>query len=287
MIYIGTKKVTSAYVGTKKVLKIYKGTDLVWQRAASFSVVPFLPDDLTTYPLHTAGSYAAKDTISGANGYYNPSANTFTPEAGMTGDVIQRVEYIEVANTGSGSTITVSNYMVADGLVLMGADTVEMELYPTNSGRNTFGWYGTAGSNNNYSLYLSTGSSYCRYDGGLYRSLGASLNTWHTVKFTPNGSFVDNVQKDSWSEATFTCGGDFHIFNLPNSTSARFAGRAKEIKVNNGQKAHIVPVKAGAEYHYFDITRWALCSEHSQVTGATPTFSGGTVISDPIPFPTT
>ena len=229
--------------------------------------VPILPDDVTLYPMlvNDADGLRFAVRVDDSFGYYCPKKNRFTSEYGMTGTDIRRCEYIE----SDGSQYITTDYR------LCGDDTLKLRIYPTETGKNTIGCFSSGGSAN-YSFYLSTSSSYVRYNGSLYRNTGVSLNNWHDFEMGPTGTKLDGTAKDTWTEKTFTADSPMYICNLPNSSSAKYVGRIASVEVTG--KHMYLPVKTGNTYRLMDILTWLL-------PAYVGSFNGGAVIDEDIPWP--
>lgn len=233
------------------------------------SFLPVLPDG-STYPMYRVTGGNPEFAVLASNGkygYYCPSTKLFTEESGMMGTVIERVEYV----TADGSQEVRTNVHLAS------QDILEVKLYPDATGRNTCGAFTGSSANDNYSLYISSASSYTRYNGQLKRGLGVPLNTWSVVKMDENGSYINGVQKDTFTPSTFTSSSTFYMFNLPNSTSPKYSGRCEYARVSG--KLNLIPVKVGTSYKLFDQLGWRF---HEHIG----TLDGGDVIDSPIEYPT-
>lgn len=231
---------------------------------AAVTYYPIIPSDLASYPLTRNGSYGATDGTS--YGYYNPTTEAFTAEAGMTGDLMQRCQFVSFDQT----------QYIDTGIDLTGSDTVTIDMMATKSGINVFGsWH--SNNANVYTLYASSSSSYVRYNSSLYRNTPIALNTRLTFKMTPTGDYVGSTRYHTWAQGSFDTETPCLVGWLNGSGSPKFAGNVYDFAING--KCHLIPVKAGTKYYLFDILQWSLPTH-------TGNLSGGAVVDDPIPFPT-
>jgi hypothetical protein len=101
-------------------------------------------------------------------------------------------------------------YYKIPGFHLQGSDTLKFSFNVTGN-CNIIGCYTSSSAQDNYSLYVSTGSTskYLRYNGGTYNSrtyTGRKVD----VTITPTGS--SGLRSNStWSSKTFTSSADFCI----------------------------------------------------------------------------
>ena len=198
-------------------------------------------------------------------GYYCPASGKFVAVYGMTGTVIQRVEF---------ASFTGSQY-VTTGYQLTGADTVEMDFSYSKSGCNIFGSWRSSNADV-FTLYASTNRSYVRYGSSLYRETSIPLNERVAYSMTPTGDYLDGVKCNSWSQLDFATGKFAIVGWLDGSSSPKLEGDVYEFGIEN--HVHLVPVKVGTEYYLFDELRW-------EMPAHTGTLDGGAVITDTIPFP--
>lgn len=249
------------------VKKIVSGGVTLWQKA-NIVYTPILPDDTTTYPMYRNSAILEFAVTDGANfGYYAPSIQTFTKENGLTGTVIERVEYVEFDG---------QDCYVNTGVNLTGADTVTMDFLYNKSGSNIFGSWRSSNTNV-YTLYASASKSYIRYGSGLYRGASIPINTRLTYQMTPTGNYVDGVAADTWAQADFDSATPCLVGWLNGSGSPHMGGNVYDFSIDN--KSHLIPVKIGTTYYLFDCLRWRLPNHAGK-------FGGGLVTDEPIEFPT-
>lgn len=198
-------------------------------------------------------------------GYYCPASGEFVAVYGMTGTVIERVEY---------ASFDGSQY-VTTGYQLTGADTVEIDFSYSKSGDNIFGSW-RASNADVFTLYASTNRSYVRYGSSLYRETSIPLNARSTYRMTPTGDYLDGVKCNTWSQLDFNSGKFCIVGWLDGSSSPKLEGDVYEFTIEN--RVHLIPVKIGTSYYLFDAMRW-------EIPAHTGTLSGGDVIEEDIPFP--
>lgn len=228
--------------------------------------VPILPDDTATYPMYRNDTVLEFAVTDGTKcGYYAPSTGSFTAEIGMTGTVIERVEY---------ASFNGSQY-VTTGYQLTGADTVEIDFSYSKSGDNIFGSWRSSNVDV-FTLYASTNRSYVRYGSSLYRETSIPLNTRTTYRMTPTGDYLDSVKCNTWSQLDFNTEKFCIVGWLDGSSSPKLEGDVYEFTIEN--HVHLVPVKIGTSYYLFDAMRW-------EIPAHTGTLDGGEVIEESIPFP--
>lgn len=242
-----------------------------WARSAPpvVTYTPILPDDTNTYPMHKTVSdnlFFAVKTSNDAFGYYCPTAELFDAEVGMTGTVIERVEY---------ATFDGSQY-VTTGYQLTGADTVEMDFAYSKSGCNIFGSWRSSNVDV-FTLYASTNRSYVRYGSSLYRETSIPLNTRTTYRMTPTGDYLDGVSCNTWTQLGFQTEKDCIVGWLDGSSSPKLEGSIYEFKIEN--HVRLLPVKIGTAYYLFDALNWSIPAH-------TGTLDGGTITGETIPWPT-
>lgn len=110
------------------------------------------------------------------------------------------------------------------GMKLYGYDSLKFSFSATKA-CNVLGCYTDAGSQTNFSLYVSTSSSakYMRYNGGAYNSYIAT-NTRYDVIVTPTGTRGMRVDS-SWTAKTFVSDSDMLIGSTSyGATSSKFTG---------------------------------------------------------------
>lgn len=234
----------------------------------SVTYTPILPTDIATYPMwrkETDDSLWFAVTDGTRFGYYCPESGQFVAVNGMTGDIIERVEY---ASFDGGQYVTT-------GYQLTGADTVEMIFSYSKSGCNVFGSWRSSNADV-FTLYASTAKSYVRYGSSLYRNTAIPLDEQVTYRMTPTGDYLDSVLCNTWSQDDFNTGKNCIVGWLDGSSSPKLEGDVYEFKIEN--HVRLLPVKIGTEYYLFDVLRW-------EIPAHTGTLGGGTVISESIPFP--
>lgn len=200
-------------------------------------------------------------------GYYCPATQVFCKVYGMTGTKIERVEYVEFDG---------QDCYVDSGIALTGSDSVTIDFLYNKSGSNIFGSWRSSNADV-YTLYASTSKSYTRYGSSLYRKAAIPIDTRLTYRMTPTGNYVDGVEADTWTQLDFDSATPCLVGWLNGSGSPHLGGNVYDFLIDN--KCHLVPVKIGTEYYLFDCLQWKLPTHNG-------TFGGGSVIDEPIEFPT-
>lgn len=248
------------------VKKITINGGIWWEKQSGVTYTPILPDDTSTYPMYRNDTVLEFAVTDGTKcGYYSPSTEQFTVESGMTGAVIERVEYVSF----NGSQYVTTGYQ------LTGADTVEIDFSYSKSGDNIFGSWKSSNTDV-FTLYASTNRSYVRYGSSLYRETSIPLNTRTTYRMTPTGDYLDAVKCNTWNQLDFNTGKFCIVGWLDGSSSPKLEGDVYEFTIEN--HVHLIPVKIGTSYYLFDAMRWEIPAHNG-------TLGGGEVIEDDIPFP--
>ena len=229
---------------------------------------PVLPDD--TYPMHkTVGDnlFFAVKTDADVFGYYCPAANLFDAESAMTGEVIQRVEYVQ----GDNDAYAATNYH------MRGDDTLKIKFQIGSNASNIGGCFVSSSASDNFCLYAGAGAKwYMRYDGGNNRNYIPDTD-WQELEATPTGAYVNGTKVETWTQASFTSSSPMYIGYLYQSTSPKIRGKLAYFEVVGKHK--YLPVKVGSTYLMMDVLSWNIAEQHAE-------WSGGAVIAEDIPFPT-
>lgn len=217
------------------------------------------------YPASDGGLWFAV-TDGTSCGYYNPSTKKFVSVYGMTGVVIQRVEYVE----GNNDAYCKTSYH------LRGDDTLKIKFQVESNASNIGGCFVSSSALDNFCLYAGVGAKwYMRYDGGNGRNY-IPTSDWQQLEASPTGAKVNGNQVETWAQASFTSSSPMYIGYLYKSTSPKIRGKIAHFEVVG--KHTYLPVKIGDVYRIMDVLSWELCEQ-------VDAWSGGPVISEPIPFP--
>ena len=128
-----------------------------------------------------------------------------------------------------GFSFNAATYYTIPGLKLKGSDTVRFSLSVT-AACNVFGCYTNTSAQDNYSLYVSTGSNskYLRYNGGTYKSYWDSslIGERFDIVITPTGSHgMPGTQDDTWEKVDFEASVDMCIGTTSaDATSSKLKG---------------------------------------------------------------
>lgn len=243
--------------------------NILWKAPRGVTYIPILPDDTSTYPMYLIGSddslqFAVTDETH--YGYYCPSTGVFSEASGMTGTIIERVEYVE----GDNDAYCTTDYH------LRGDDTLKIKFQVGSNASNIGGCFVSSSASDNFCLYAGVGAKwYMRYDGGNNRDYIPSTS-WQELEVSPTGAKVNGDIVATWTQQSFVSTNPMYIGYLYNSTSPKIRGKLAYFEVAGKHK--FLPVKVGSVYRMFDILSWAMATQVNA-------WSGGAVISEEIPFP--
>lgn len=239
------------------------------QTAPALTYLPIYPDSIATNPMYKEISdklYFAVKASDDTYGYYCPASGAYAAEIGMTGTVIERVEYVE----GDNDAYCKTNYH------LKGSDTLKIKFKVGSNASNIGGCFVNSSANDNFCLYAGAGAKwYMRYDGTNNRTYTPDTD-WQELTATPTGAYVNGTQRETWESKSFTSGSPMYIGYLYQSTSPKIRGKLAYFEVDGKHK--YLPVKIGSVYRMMDVLAWSIAEQVEE-------WSGGAVISEDIPYP--